>query len=149
MKARECPLLSLVTTAICTCPNTGAMKGRNGKYSPKGVGAATVGTHHSDTDFGVGDKMLCSEQAGTAQLLPCVHFCKWFMPGTSRGLGLGALLTVVTGVTSALAGDEDLGTFYLQETGYCYGYCMKNKLLLNHSLKCLPWSFHDAAFIFQ
>lgn len=46
-------------------------------------------------------------------------------------------------------GGEDSGTFYLQEIGYCYGYCMKNKLLLNHSLKCLPWSFHDAAFIFQ
>lgn len=33
MKARECPLLSLVTTAICTCT---ALKGRNGKYSTQG-----------------------------------------------------------------------------------------------------------------
>lgn len=38
--------------------------------------------------------------------------------------------------------------FFLQENGCFHGSCMKNELVLNHSPKRLPWSFHDGAFIF-
>lgn len=53
MKARECPLLSLVTTAICTCTALALPKHQSIEKAgmentpPKGVGVAMVGTRHT------------------------------------------------------------------------------------------------------
>lgn len=109
---------------------------------PKGVGHVTM----CDTDLGGGIK--CSTQSGLEQhsSLMCALLHVIY---DRDNLKAGGIADSGDCCHLSPAGGEDLGTFYLQETGYCYSYCMKNKLLLNHSLKCLPWSFHDAAFIFQ
>lgn len=42
----------------------------------------------------------------------------------------------------------DTGTLLLHKMGFSHGYHMKNELLLSCSLKRLPWSFRNVAFMF-
>lgn len=80
MTAKECPLLSLVTAAICTCTALALPKHQSidrqewKKLHPRVWEWPWWGHLTCDMDFG-GDKMLYSEWAGTAQLLSCVQFC--------------------------------------------------------------------------
>ena len=75
MKAKQCPLLSLLTLPLApqqrwSCASIGALKDENGKYSAQG-GGLWWGTHQ--VRYGLlGDKTHRVEWAGTAQLL---HSC--------------------------------------------------------------------------
>lgn len=101
IKTKECPLLPPVTTAICTCtalalPEHQSIEREQWKtLHPRLWEWPWWGHTTCNTDSG-GYKMLYSAWVGTAQLLSCVHFCTWFMTGTTWGLALGALLTVVS-----------------------------------------------------
>ena len=94
--------------------------------------------------------MLCFEWAGTVQLLQLRALLHMIYDRDNLRFGAAGSIADSGGLVSSQPweGGEDLGTFFLQEIGYFHGYCMKNELLLNCSLKCLPWSFHDTVFTF-
>lgn len=97
--------------------------------------------------------MLHFEWAGTVQLLHLRALLHGIYDRDNLRFGaFGSAGSIADGGgwchLSPARGVKSWGTFLLQEIGYFHGYCVKNELLLNCSLKCLPWSFHNAAFIF-